>query len=124
MSDKQILIVDDDNNVRATVQLSLQATTNWEIFIAGSGKEGLFLAQTKLPDLILLDVMMPDLDGIEVLRQLRSNSATQAIPIIFLTAKTLVKEQKQLKDLEVQGIIPKPFGAIDLEKQICLLMDW
>ncbi|WP_026102777.1 response regulator [Pleurocapsa sp. PCC 7319] len=124
MSQKQILIVDDDDNVRATVKLSLQVTTDWEILTVGSGQECLSLAQTKPPDLILLDVMMPGLDGIEVLRQLRIDAVTQAIPVIFLTAKTLLKDQKQLKDLEVQGIISKPFDAMDLAKQICLLLKW
>ena len=124
MSHKQILIVDDDYTVRATVELSLEVTTDWEISTAGSGKECLSLAQTKHPDLILLDVMMPDLDGIEVLRQLRNNNTTQAIPVIFLTAKTLFKEQKQFKNLKVQGIIPKPFDAMNLGKQICLLLNW
>lgn len=124
MSHKQILIVDDDHNVRATVELSLQVTTDWVILTACSGKEGLSLAQTKPPDLILLDVMMPGLDGIEVLQQLRTNISTQKIPVIFLTAKTMAKEQQKLNNLEVQGVISKPFDAMDLGKKICLLLNW
>ncbi|VEP18719.1 Two-component response regulator, CheY subfamily [Hyella patelloides LEGE 07179] len=124
MSHKQILIVDDDDTVRATVEFSLEVTTNWKILTACSGKEGLSLAQSKSPDLIILDVMMPVLDGIEVLQQLRTNISTQKIPVIFLTAKTLTQEQQKLKNLGVQGIISKPFDAINLEKQICLLLDW
>lgn len=124
MSHKQILIVDDDYSVRATVELSLEVTTDWEISTACSGKEGLFLAQSKLPDLILLDVMMPDVDGIEVLQQLRTNTLTQKIAVIIITAKTLTVEQEKLKHLEIKGIISKPFDAMNLNKQICLLLDW
>lgn len=124
MSHKQVLIVDDDYTVRATVELSLQVTTDWEILTACSGKDGLSLAQIKRPNLILLDMMMPDFDGIEVLQQLRTNTLTQEIPVIFLTAKTLAKEQQQLENLGVRGVIPKPFDALNLEKQICFLLDW
>ena len=124
MSHKQILIVDDDYTVRATVELSLEVTTNWEILTACSGKEGLSLARAKPPDLILLDVMMPGIDGLEVLRQLRNDSATQAIPVVFLTAKTPIEKQEHLKDLKVRGVISKPFDAINLGKQICLLLNW
>lgn len=124
MKRKQILIVDDDTSVRTTIELTLQVTTDWQLLTASSGKECLLLAQKKPPDLILLDVMMPDLDGIEVLRQLRASPKTQKIPIIFLTAKALAKEQQNLKSLDVQGVILKPFDAMALSEQICLLLDW
>ena len=68
--------------------------------------------------------MMPDLEGIAVLRQLQTNPSTQKIPVIFLTAKTLATEQQQLKNLGVQGLISKPFDALNLGKQICLLLNW
>ncbi|MBE9068910.1 response regulator [Leptolyngbya cf. ectocarpi LEGE 11479] len=124
MTRKQILIVDDDQSIIKTIQFSLQATTNWEILKASSGKEGLLLAQATPPDLILLDVMMPVLDGIGVLHQLRNITATQKIPVIFMTAKALQKEQNSLKELDIQGIICKPFDAARLAEQICLLLDW
>lgn len=124
MTCKQILIVEDDESIQATIELSLEVTTNWVFFKASSGKEGLLLAQTKHPDLILLDVMMPDCDGIEVLRQLRNTPTTQKIPVIFLTAKALANEQQKLKKLDVQGVISKPFDALNLGKQICSLLDW
>ena len=124
MTRKKILIVEDDESIQATIELSLEVTTNWTFLKASSGKEALLLAQTKQPDLILLDVMMPDFDGIEVLIQLRKNPTTQEIPVIFLTAKALAKEQQKLKDLDVQGVIPKPFDAVNLGEQICSLLNW
>jgi CheY-like chemotaxis protein len=124
MSHKQVLIVDDDYAVRTTIQFALEATTDWEILTAASGTECLYLAETKPPDLILLDMMMPDLDGMTVLRQLRAKSSTDNIPVILLTAKTLIKEKEKLQDLNVTGVISKPFNAVNLAEQICLLMDW
>jgi CheY-like chemotaxis protein len=124
MKPKQILIVDDDYAVRATIELSLQVTTNWVIWTANSGQEGLSMAKTKQPDLILLDMMMSALNGIEVLHQLRTTTATQEIPVIFLTATALTKEHEELKNLNIQGVISKPFDALGLGEQICSLLDW
>lgn len=124
MDHKQILVIDDDHGVRKTIELSLQVTTDWEVLTAASAEEGLLLAQNHDPDAILLDVMMPDCDGIEVLRQLQNNTATQNIPVIFLTAKALAREQQKLNDLEVKGVIPKPFDAINLCQRIRLLLNW
>ena len=124
MKPKQILIVDDDYAVRATIELSLQVTTDWVIWTASSGKEGLSMAKTKQPDLILLDMMMPALNGIEVLHQLRTTMTTQEIPVIFLTAKALTIEQQELKNLDIQGVISKPFDALGLGEQICSLLNW
>ena len=124
MKPKQILIVDDDYAVRATIELSLQVATNWVIWTASSGQEGLSIAITKQPDLILLDMVMPALNGIEVLHQLRTTVATQEIPVIFLTAKGLTKEHKELKNLNIQGVISKPFDALSLGEQIRSLLGW
>lgn len=124
MTPKKVLIVDDDDNVRRVLEITLQATTDWEILEAASGREGLTLADTQHPDVILLDVMMPDLDGVETFRQLQAKITTQAIPVIFLTAKALANEQQKLKNLGIQGLIAKPFEAASLGKQICGLLHW
>ena len=124
MTEKQILIIDDDNDVRKTIELSLQVTTNWKLLTASSGQEGLSVAIADRPDAILLDVTMPDFDGIETLRQLQTNTATEAIPVIFLTARGMAKEQQKLKSLGVKGLISKPFDAVELGEQICSLLGW
>ena len=124
MTDRQVLIIDDDNDVRKTIELSLQVTTDWKILTASSGQEGLTIAIANHPDAILLDVTMSDLDGIETLHQLQTNITTRAIPVIFLTARSMAKEQQKLKNLGVKGLISKPFDAVELGKQICSLLGW
>lgn len=124
MTRKQILIIDDDHSILRTTQLALEVTTDWKILAASCGEEGLTLAQAEPPDLILLDMMMPVLDGIGVLHQLRIMTTTQQIPVIFMTAKALTEEQQSLKNLNIQGIISKPFDVVGLAKQICLLLNW
>ncbi len=122
MDHKQILIIDNDGGVRASIRLSLQITTEWKILTAASEKEALILALTKQPDAILLDITICDCNRNEILRHLQTNRATQKIPIIFLTAKELAKEQEKQKN--VKGVIFKPFDAIGLYEQICLLLNW
>ncbi|WP_204102625.1 MULTISPECIES: response regulator [Spirulina sp. CCY15215] len=124
MNPKRLLVIDDDDGVRATIALSLEATTDWEILTAASGKEGLILAESQHPDAILLDVMMPDLSGIEVLQKFQSNTTTQNIPVIFITAKIMEREKQEMKHLGIKGIISKPFNAVGLWQEIHLLLNW
>lgn len=90
----------------------------------GSLTEGLAIAKTEQPDAILLDVMMPDLDGPATFEHLQANAATRDIPTILLTAKAKVSEQQQLLDLGVAGVITKPFQAQELAKCIREILDW
>ncbi|MEC4984827.1 MAG: response regulator [Oscillatoria sp. PMC 1068.18] len=124
MTDKSILVVDDEDGVREIIQMTIEAVIGWEVMTAASGNEGLAIAATKQPDAILLDVMMPDIDGITTFKQLQANSATLHIPVILLTAKAKISEKKQLLDLGVAGVITKPFEAISLVQQICSILHW
>ncbi len=92
--------------------------------MARSGKEGLARAGAKLPDAILLDVMMPDMDGPATLQQLRTNPATQSIPVIFLTAKVQSADRRRFANLGVQAIISKPFDPLRLAEQISAALGW
>lgn len=121
---KRILIVDDEPGIRAITQISLKAIAGWQVLVAASGKEGIVVAQTEQPDAILLDVMMPGMDGIATFQHLQANSATQAIPVILLTAKAQISEQQEFVKLPVVGIITKPFKAPDLVKQMRSLLNW
>lgn len=121
---KRILIVDDEMGIRKIVQISLQAIAAWEVLTAASGQEGLTMAQVEQPDAILLDVMMPGMDGITTFQHLQANPQTQAIPTILLTAKAQTAEQQQFAELPVTGIITKPFKAQDLVKQMRSLLQW
>ena len=85
----KILIIDDDADIRSIARLSLSRVGGMEVIDAGSGVEGLRKAQDEKPDVILLDMMMPTMDGLETLAALRSRPATASMPVIFLTAKAV-----------------------------------
>jgi DNA-binding response OmpR family regulator len=124
MSRKLILVIDDDDGIREVIQICLEAIAGWNVIVAASGAEGLRLASDRDPDAILLDVMMPHLDGIATFQQLQNNSKTQSIPTILLTAKAKISEQKQYQHLGVTGVIIKPFEPYDLIAKIKTLLCW
>ncbi len=92
--------------------------------VFGYEAEELIIAETKQPDAILLDVMMPDMDGPTTLKKLQANELTNHIPTIFLTAKAMISEQQQFRNLGVAGIITKPFDALDLIERIRDILLW
>lgn len=124
MVQKRILVVDDDDGIREVIQICLEAIAQWQVIPAGSGQEALRSAQTKQPDAILLDVMMPDMDGLTTFKQLQMSDRTKCIPTIFLTAKAKISEQEKLKVLGVAGVIVKPFEPYNLIAQIKSILDW
>ncbi|KYC41848.1 two-component system response regulator [Scytonema hofmannii PCC 7110] len=124
MTTKTILVIDDEEGVRELVQVCLETIGGWDVFTAPRGKEGLAIAETKQPDAILLDVMMPDMDGPTTLKKLQANELTNHIPTIFLTAKAMISEQQQFRNLGVAGIITKPFDALDLIERIREILLW
>lgn len=124
MTTKRVLIVDDDIGIRRIVELSLNSIAKWDVLSASSGAEGVAIAQTELPDAILLDVMMPGMDGIETFIEMQANPSTKPIPIILLTAKTKVSEQQQFDNIAIAGVITKPFKAPQLVDQIRSILNW
>ena len=120
----QILVIDDEDGVREVIQICLEVIAGWNVITATCGKEGLIQAEQKQPDVILLDVMMPDMDGATTFKHLQANPKTQNIPTILLTAKARISEQKQFLDLGVTGIITKPFEAQELVDKICQILKW
>jgi CheY-like chemotaxis protein len=124
MAPKKILVIDDDDGVREIIQFSLEAAAGWEVSTADSGSEGLVVAEAEQPNAILLDVMMPDMDGSQTFRQLQTNPAIQHIPTIFLTAKARSNELQQFIDLGVAGVITKPIKAQALVEQIRTILHW
>lgn len=104
----EILIIDDDPDMVTIISLLL--TTNGHRPIGASGgKEGLKIARERLPDLILLDVMMPGIDGFEVLRELRLDSSTKEIPVVFVTGMCSAENEERAKKLGAQCYITKPY---------------
>lgn len=121
---KRILLIDDEEGLREIIQVTLEAMGGWTVIAVDSGLAGLNKAESEQPDAILLDMMMPDLDGIETLNQLRSNPCTHDIPVIFLTAKIQDGDRRQFVNLGAKGVIIKPFRAIELVEQIQQILGW
>jgi CheY-like chemotaxis protein len=118
MNPKQILLIDDEENLVSVIKICLQKLGGWTVLTASSGAEGLRYAEAFQPDAILLDVMMPDLDGLTVLRQLRANPKTQPIPVILLTAKMQSVHQDEYAQLDIVGVLAKPFDPLQLAHHI------
>lgn len=121
---KRILIVDDEDDIREVVQASLEDFAGWLTVTAASGVEGLQIAKTENLDAILLDISMPDMDGFQLYAALQADPKTREIPVIVLTAKALASDQKQLTELEVAGIITKPFAALTIWRQVSEILGW
>jgi CheY-like chemotaxis protein len=124
MTPKRILIIDDEETIQTVVQFGIQMQAGWQVLSASSGLQGIQAAQVEQPDVILLDVMMPEMDGIATFKQLQSDPKTQQIPVIFLTAKAQAVEKRQFNELGVSGIITKPFNSLDLPDQIARILCW
>lgn len=124
ISTKRVLIVDDEETIQTVVQFGIRMAAGWDVFAASSGLQGIQSAQTEQPDVILLDVMMPEMDGIATFKALQSNPGTKMIPVIFLTAKAQTAEKRQFNDLGVSGVITKPFNSLDLPDQIAKILHW
>jgi two-component system, OmpR family, alkaline phosphatase synthesis response regulator PhoP len=120
----KVLIIDDEYDIRAVAELALKAVGGWQVLTAASGQAGLTLAEQEHPDVILLDVMMPDMDGIETLKTLQANPKIQNIPVIFLTAKTQATDQRRFMELGVIGIITKPFKVMTLAARVAEILKW
>ncbi len=124
MTAKRILIVDDEEDIREVAQLTLEAVGGWEVLTAASGNEGLAKAEAEQPDAILLDIMMPDLDGFTTFQKLQANSVTQDIPVILLTAKVQVADRLRFAELGLTAMIFKPFDPMTLADQVADVLGW
>ena len=99
-----ILIIDDEDDIREVAALSLETMAGWKVAVASSGAQGLTRAVQFQPDAILLDVMMPVMDGPATFRELHKNPATSHIPVLLLTAKVQSTDQRRFADLGVAAV--------------------
>jgi CheY-like chemotaxis protein len=120
---EKILLIDDETDIRRIADLCLRLVGNYEVITAGSGEEGLYLSESEAPDLILLDVMMPGMDGTAVFEKLRANESTKNIPVIFMTARVQAREKQNYLSLGARGVIDKPFDPMTLPRQVRALFD-
>jgi CheY-like chemotaxis protein len=123
MASKQILVIDDEDDIRQLIQTCLEIMGGWKVLTATSGNQGLLLAQSCQPDAILLDVMMPDMDGLTTFQKLQANEITQHIPVILLTARGRANDQRLFNELGVKGIINKPFNPQKLAVQVAAALN-
>ena len=118
---KRILVVDDTKDILLVVSRRLKSW-GYEPIIAESGEEGLQIAEQQLPDLVLLDIMMPKMKGRDVCARLKGNPKTQKIPVIFLTALGLADHIKAGMDLGADDYIVKPFEPAELKERITICL--
>jgi CheY-like chemotaxis protein len=120
----KILIVDDEDDIREVAALSLESVAGWEVQTADSGPQALLRAVQFQPDAILLDVMMPGMDGPATFQELRRNPATARIPVLLLTAKVQSSDQRRFAGLGVEAVLFKPFDPLTLSGQISGALGW
>ena len=121
---RRILIIDDEDDIREIAALALEATAGWQVFTASSGVEGVAIATAEHPDAILMDVMMPGVDGPTTFRSMQQNPLIAHIPVLLLTAKVQGVDQRRFASLGVAAILFKPFDPLTLASQISEALGW
>jgi len=121
---KRILVVDDDDDIREVAQTSLEMVGGHAVSTADCGRDGLARAREDRPDAILLDVMMPDLDGPATFERLQADPATRGIPVILLTAKLQASDRARFAELGVRAVLPKPFDPMTLSDEVGEILGW
>ncbi|RWG76284.1 response regulator [Mesorhizobium sp.] len=118
----RILYVDDEDDIREIAQMSLELDPQFEVRSCASGVEALTDAADWQPDLILLDVMMPDMDGPETLQRLAGSPLTASIPVVFITARTQTHQVERYLAMGAVGVIAKPFDPMVLAGEVRKLL--
>jgi CheY-like chemotaxis protein len=125
MTSRRVLVVDDDDAIREIAAVSMRAVGGHDVLTAASGAEALVVAATQSPDVILLDVMMPELDGPTTASRLQEDDRSRGIPVILLTAKVHARDTAPLGRVDgVCGIIAKPFDPMTLPQQVAQMLGW
>ncbi|MBL1178439.1 response regulator [Pantanalinema sp. GBBB05] len=119
---KRILIIDDEPDIREATQVCLEIAKGWEVITASSSAEGLAKALAEQPDAVLLDIMMPDIDGLATFERLQSNPATQHIPVILLTAQAQAVDRRHFTQLAIAAVIIKPYDPLTLAEEIAAVL--
>lgn len=121
---KCILVIEDDLDLQEIIQVSLTAIAGLSVLIAGTGPEGVQMAHQENPDAILLDVMLPQMDGVEVFQYLQASSQTRNIPVIFMTSRTHHEDLHRLQQLGSKAAITKSFTPLQLTKRVLEILEW
>lgn len=119
---KKILLVDDEPEIVEICRDYLKAS-GYDVVTAKDGAQGLSSARREKPDLVVMDVMMPEMDGYATYQSLREDPATCHIPVILLTAKTQAADRRRFVELKVAGVITKPFDPLTLADQVATVLE-
>jgi CheY-like chemotaxis protein len=120
----RILIIDDEDDIREVAALSLEATVGWTVLTACCGRDGIDVALEQRPEAILMDVMMPEMDGPTTFKQMQQIPALAGIPVVLLTAKVQGVDQRRFAGLGVAAVLFKPFDPLTLAAQISEVLGW
>jgi CheY-like chemotaxis protein len=120
---KSVMYVDDEPDIRDLIEMALDGKCDFTISTCGSGPEALALLPVTNPDFVLLDVMMPGMDGPTTFSHMRANPALASVPVAFMTAKALPDEVARFRALGAVGVIAKPFNPVRLAQQIIALWE-
>ena len=121
---KTVLLVDDEDDIREVAQVSLEVTAGWSIAGANCGTDGIEKAKEIKPDAILLDVMMPDMDGPTTFQKMKEMPELAETPVILMTAKVQASDLEFFNELGVSGVIAKPFDPMSLAEQVKDILKW
>jgi CheY-like chemotaxis protein len=121
---RKILVIDDSALIREAAKLALGEIGGWRITTAASGKEGIERAMSEQFDAILLDVVMPGMDGIAVAERLHAILRLSSLPIVLLTADERIEDDERFGHTSIVGVISKPFKLSDLSLQVAGLLAW
>lgn len=113
----RVVVIDDDRDLRELIKITLEFTAGWEVVTAANGREGIEAVRERAPDVVVVDLMMPEMDGYAVCRCLKQDPATAAIPLVLLTARKQLDE-RQLGAAGASGVVFKPFEPEELASQI------
>lgn len=119
----KVLLIDDEDDIRTIARLSLGRIGGLDVVTVPTGAQGVATAAAERPDVILLDVMMPSMDGPTTLAALKESADTAGIPVVFLTAKAMSSEIERLKSLGARGVVVKPFDPLTLADQVRALLE-
>jgi CheY-like chemotaxis protein len=120
---KTLLYVDDEPDIREVVQMALGLAENLTVHTCDAGERALALLPGLKPDLVVLDVMMPGMDGPTTLGRMRADPVLAHIPVIFMTAKAMPQEVERFRQMGAAGVIAKPFNPMQLSEQVFALWE-
>jgi CheY-like chemotaxis protein len=121
---RRVVVVDDDDAIREVARTTLELVAGWDVDVAASGPDALELCAASPPDAILLDVMMPVMDGPTTFAELQADARTRDVPVVLLTAKVQPAERRRWEQLGVAGVLAKPFDPLSLPGQLADLLGW